>query len=88
LARKPVPAEAQFKHFIYGLKCYRSAMGCQELHGLALLRIRREKKLPRILSTQQVMSLLRTCDLYSKALLSVIYDCGLRTFEACNLKWN
>ena len=24
----------------------------------------------------------------SKTLLSVIYDCGLRAFEACNLKWN
>lgn len=22
LSRKPLPAEAQFKHFIYGLKCY------------------------------------------------------------------
>lgn len=87
LSRKPVPAEAQFKHFVYGLKCYRKSMGCSELQGLALPKIRREKKLPRILSAEQVMRLLRVCDLYSKTLLGVIYDCGLRAFEACNLKW-
>ncbi len=88
LSRKPMPAEAQFKHFVYGLKCYRQTMGCPELRGLSLPKIRREKKLPRILSFQQVMRLLGACSLYSKTLLSVIYDCGLRAFEACNLKWN
>ena len=88
LARKPIPAEAQFKHFIYGLMCYHSTMDCPELRGLALPKIRRGKKLPRILSFQQVMHLLGVCDVYSKALLAVIYDCGLRAFEACNLKWN
>lgn len=88
LSRKPVPAEAQFKHFLYGLKCYRKTMDLPELYGLALPKIRREKKLPRILSFQQVMCVLGKCDLYSKTLLAVIYDCGLRAFEACNLKWN
>ena len=47
LSRKPMPAEAQFKHFVYGLKCYRQTMGCQELRGLSLPKIRREKKIPR-----------------------------------------
>ena len=88
LSRKPIPAEAQFKHFVYGLKCYRQTMDCTELRGLSLPKIRREKKLPRILSFQQVMRMLRLCTLYPKTLLSVIYDCGLRAFEACNLKWN
>ena len=88
LSRKPMPAEAQFKHFVYGLRCYRKSMDCPELHGLALPKIRRERKLPRILSARQVMHLLNVCDLYSKTLLAVIYDCGLRAFEACNLKWN
>ena len=31
LSRKPMPAEAQFKHFVYGLKCYRQTMDCPEL---------------------------------------------------------
>ena len=30
LARKPLPAEAQFKHFIYGLKCYLNSLGHKE----------------------------------------------------------
>jgi integrase len=63
-------------------------MGYPELAGLALPKIRRERKLPRILSEEQVKLLLRVCELYSKALFSVIYDCGLRAFEACNLCWN
>lgn len=88
LSRKPMPAEAQFKHFIYGLKCYRSTMGLSALEGLALPKIRRERKLPRIMSTREVMLLLKVCELYSKTLFGVIYDCGLRCFEACNLKWN
>ena len=88
LSRKPMPAEAQFKHFVYGLRCYRRCMDCPELHGLALPKVRRERKLPRILSAKQIMHLFGVCDLYSKTLLAVIYDCGLRAFEACNLKWN
>jgi len=88
LSRKPVPAEAQFKHFVYGLKCYLRSMDYPDLAGLALPKIRREKKLPRILSVEQVKLLLRTCELYSKALFSIIYDCGLRSFEVCNIKWN
>lgn len=88
MSRHPQPAESQFKHFVYGLKCYRQAMGLSGLDGLALPRIRRERKLPRILSREQTAHLLRTCELYSKALFAVIYDCGLRAFEACALNWN
>ena len=88
LSRTPLPAEAQFKHFIYGLKCYLNTMGYPELHGLSLPKIRREKKLPCILSVEEVRLLLRTCELYAKALFAVIYDCGLRASEACNLQWN
>lgn len=86
--RKPVPAEAQFKHFVYGLKCYLQAMGFPGLKGLALPKIRRARKLPRILSGRQVAHLLRTCELYSKALFAVMYDCGMRAFEVCGLNWN
>jgi integrase len=87
LSRKPLLSEAQFKHFIYGLKCYLNTLGHKELAGLVLPRIRREKKLPRVMSMEDVRHLLHSCELYSKALFSIIYDCGLRAFEACNLKW-
>ena len=85
LSRQPQPAISQFKHFIYGLKSYLQAMGYPDLAGLALPKIRREKRLPRVMSVEQVRRLLRSCDLYTKALFSVIYDCGLRAFEACRL---
>ncbi len=88
LSRQPQPAVSQFKHFIYGLRSYLHAMGCPDLAGLSLPRTRREKRLPRVLSVEQVQQLLRSCDLYTKALFSVIYDCGLRAFEACRLQWN
>lgn len=87
LNRKPLPAESQFKHFIYGLKCYLNTLGYKELSGLVLPRIRRDKKLPRVMSAEDVRTLLHNCELYNKALFSTIYDCGLRAFEACNLKW-
>ena len=88
LSRKPLPAVSQFKHFIYGLKSYLHVMGYPDLAGLALPKIRREKRLPRVLSVEQVQQLLRSCELYPKALFSVIYDCGLRASEACNLRWS
>ena len=87
LSRKPQPAVSQFKHFVYGLKSYLRAMGLPDLAGLALPPIRRASKLPRILSVEQVRLLLRCCELYAKALFSVIYDCGLRASEACRLEW-
>lgn len=40
------------------------------------------------MSVREVMVMLKACDIYSKTLFCVIYDCGLRSFEACNLKWN
>ena len=67
LSRQPQPAVSQFKHFIYGLKSYLHAMGYPDLAGLALPRIRREKRLPRVLSVEQVQQLLRSCDLYTMA---------------------
>ena len=54
LSRKPMPAEAQFKHFVYGLKFYRSTMGLSALEGLALPKIRRERKQLRIMSVREL----------------------------------
>ena len=59
LSRRPQPAVSQFKHFIYGLKSYLHVMGYPDLAGRALPKIRREKRLPRVLSVEQVQQLLR-----------------------------
>ena len=76
-----------FKHTIFGLKEYYKVMGIKEPGGLVLPRVRKPKRLPRVLSQQQVALLLHRCDLYDKTLLSTIYDCALRVSEACSLKW-
>lgn len=87
LDRQPQPGVSQFKHFIYGLKSYLHCLGFPEPIVLALPKIRREKKLPRVMSVESVKRLLRACDLYSKALFSLLYDLGLRSFETCNIRW-
>ena len=50
-------------------------MGLKEPGGLVLPRVRKPKRLPRVLSQEQMKRLIGLCDLYDKALLSTIYDC-------------
>ena len=75
-----------FKHTVFGLKDYSKYMGLKEPRGLVLPKVRRPKRLPRVLSKEQIKRLISRCDLYDKALLSTIYDCSLRVSEACSLK--
>ena len=77
-----------FKHTVFGLKDYYKYMGLKEPGGLVLPRVRKPKRLPRVLSQEQMKRLIGLCDLYDKALLSTIYDCALRVSEACSLKWH
>ena len=76
-----------FKHTVFVLKDYYKYMGLKEPGGLVLPRVRKPKRLPRVLSQEQMKRLIGLCDLYDKALLSTIYDCALRVSEACSLKW-
>ena len=76
-----------FKHTVFGMKDYYKYMGIKEPGGLVLPRIRKPKKLPRVLSQEQMKRLIGLCGLYDKALLSTIYDCALRVSEVCSLKW-
>ena len=78
---------SHFKHTVFGLKNYYECMGLKEPGGLVLPKVRKPKKLPRVLSQEQMKRLIGLCDLYDKALLSTIYDCALRVSEACSLKW-
>ena len=79
---------SHFKHTVFGLKNYYECMGLKEPGGLVLPKVRKPKRLPRVLSQEQVRRLISLCDLYDKALLSTIYDCALRVSEACSLKWD
>jgi integrase/recombinase XerD len=50
-------------------------------------RPKREKKLPNVLSKEEVQSILKnTINIKHKAALSLIYSCGLRRSELLNLK--
>ena len=79
---------SHFKHTVFGLKEYYNVMGLKEPGGLVLPKVRKPKRLPRVLSQEQVKRLISLCDLYDKALLSTIYDCALRVSEVCSLKWD
>lgn len=86
LTRTPTPGISYFKHTVYGLRCYSQMMHLPVLR-VALPRLRKEKKLPVVLSQPEVRRLLDSCDgIRSKALLSLVYSCGLRVSELINLK--
>lgn len=86
LTRRPIPSISYFKHTVYSLRCYSQMMHLPVLQ-VALPSIRKEKKLPVVLSQPEVRRLLDSSDgIRSKALLSLIYSCGLRVSELINLK--
>ena len=76
-----------FKHTVFGLQAYYKVMGLKQPNGLVLPKVRKPKRLPRVLSQEQIARLLRNCTLYDKTLLAIIYDCALRVSEACRLRW-
>ena len=77
-----------FKHTVFGLKAYYEVMGYKEPHGLCMPKVRKQKRLPRVLSQEQMAKLLHESNLYAKTLLALIYDCALRVSEACRLRWD
>jgi site-specific recombinase XerD len=49
---------------------------------------RKEKKLPIVLSQQEVQSMFSVCqNLKHKVIMALLYSCGLRVSELINLKW-
>lgn len=86
LSRTPSPGLSYFKHTVYSLRCYRRMMHLPVYH-LPLPCIRKEKKLPVVLSQQEVLRLLEcNSSIRSKAILSLIYSCGLRVSELISLR--
>lgn len=80
------PSESFFKHTIYGLRALYKALGLQ-VHTIALPQIPRQNKLPVVLSKQEVKRLLIAPKyLRHRLMLGMLYGCGLRSYELCNLK--
>lgn len=80
------PSESFFKHTIFGLRAAYKVMG-MEAKRVALPQIKRDIKLPTVLGQEEVKRLLCAPKyLKHRLILGVLYGCGLRSYELCNLK--
>jgi integrase/recombinase XerD len=80
------PSESYFKHTVYGLRYLYRQYGMKALH-VALPSISHDKSLPEVLSQQEVKLILSTPKLLKhRIVLALLYGCGLRNAELCNLK--
>ena len=80
------PSSSYFKHTVYGLSFAYKVMGLPN-KGISLPSLNFPKKLPVVLSKQEVKRLLKTPHLLKHRLvLALLYGCGLRRFELANIK--
>jgi integrase/recombinase XerD len=80
------PSDSYFKHTVYGLRFLFRAEGLKQ-STVTLPSIKHEKKLPVILSREEVKQLLKTPSLLKhRILLGLLYGCGLRCAEVRNIR--
>jgi site-specific recombinase XerD len=80
------PSDSFFKHAVYGLRFVLRLEGLDE-RVVELPQLKRDKKLPVVLSKQEVKALLIAPVLLKhRLLLAITYGCGLRCSEVRNLK--
>lgn len=76
------------KHRISAVKLFYSLTGKQPLKFKYIEYPRSEKKLPVVLSQQEIQAMFTACDnTKHKVILSLLYACGLRVSELLNLQW-
>ena len=79
--RSKTPSQTYFKHTVYGLRFMLKSEGLP-YEFLHLPTIKHEKKLPTVLSKEEVWRLLKSCQLLKhKILIGLLYGCGLRCGE-------
>jgi len=84
--KKRTPSQSYFKHTIYGLR-YLFRIFEKEESRVILPSIERQKTLPVVLSQEEVKILLTSARLLKhRLILAMLYGCGLRNFELCNLQ--
>ena len=72
---------------INALKCYFQKMLGWKRFAISIDRPRKEKKLPKVLSEQEVLKMIQVCDnLKHKLILSLLYSAGLRMSELLALR--
>jgi len=80
------PSDSYFKFTVYGLRFAYRAEGIKDKQ-LELPEIKHTKKLPVIVSREEMKRLLKTPKLLKhRVLLGLLYGCGLRCFEVRSLK--
>ena len=84
--KRKTPSDSFFKHTVYGLR-YLFRIYDQKQSRVILPSIERQKALPVVLSQQEVKRLLRTPKLLKhRLIIALLYGCGLRNFELCNVQ--
>lgn len=77
------------KHRLSALKLFYSLTGKQPLKLKYIEYPRSEKKLPIVLSQDEIQRMFDVCEnTKHKVILSLLYACGLRVSELIHLKWN
>lgn len=84
--RSRTPSQTYFKHTVYGLRFLLKSEGLPYEH-LHLPSIAKNQKLPVVLSKQEEWQMLCSAQLLKhKLLIGLIYGCGLRCNEVCQLQ--
>lgn len=84
--KSKTPSSSYFKHTVYGLRFAYKVIGVQG-HEVLLPSLKFPKKLPVVLSTQEVRRLLKAPELLKhRLILALLYGCGLRRFELLGIK--
>ena len=82
----PSASDSYFKFTVYGLRFAYRMEGLDEKY-VALPSIKSEKKLPVVLSREEVRRLIHVPKLLKhRVLIGLLYGCGLRCFETRNIK--
>lgn len=84
--RSKTPSQTYFKHTVYGLRFMLKGEGLPYSH-LHLPSIKKEKKLPVVLSKEEVWRMLKRAQLLKhKILIGLLYGCGLRCVEVRSIR--
>ena len=84
--KSKTPSQTYFKHTVYGLRSLLKSEGLS-YDFLKLPSIKHEKKLPVVLSKQEVWAMLQKAKLLKhKILIGLLYGCGLRCMEVRNAR--
>lgn len=80
------PSDSYFKFTVYGLRFAYRMLGMKDKR-IELPTIKRSKKLPVVLSKEEIKRLFKAATLLKhKILIGMLYGCGLRCFEVRNVR--